>query len=166
MEGGFQSFRSRVSSLFASDSPAQEDVDSSPKPRSGFRLFFTTVPEEARTPSHVGSRPTTSGSATGPTTTSSGAILTSHDLEQGPEERSRTITPTDDDESVTVHSGNGRRRAVGWVRPKGRKRRFCTGPGFKTRAAKRKMISCAISGTVLVIVLGVCKWHTTFSHES
>lgn len=157
MAGGFQSFRSRVSSLFASDSTEQQDVDSSPKPRSGFRLFFTTVPEEARTPSHVGSRPATSGSTTGPTTTSTGAILADRDVEQGSEERNQTITPTDE-ESVTVSSaGTGRRRAIGWVRSKNRKRRLCGGPGFKTRAAKRKMISCAISGTVLVIVLGVCK---------
>ncbi|EEP77253.1 predicted protein [Uncinocarpus reesii 1704] len=33
--------------------------------------------------------------------------------------------------------------------------RFRLGPGFKTREAKRKMVNCAISGSILAIVLAV-----------
>ncbi|KMU79172.1 hypothetical protein CISG_07535 [Coccidioides immitis RMSCC 3703] len=161
----FESFRNRVSSVFAGKpASTRQDGDqlsvNSRGRRLGFRLFPPKRSEGSQLPSHTDHGPSPPAeaidahiiSSTNTTPTSQGSGEAQEPLPQN--------SPSSHGDSSMPSNGRWR-YPIAWVRPSRKTRRntarsrFRLGPGFKTREAKRKMISCGISGSILAIVLAV-----------
>ncbi|KAI2086415.1 hypothetical protein LOZ36_003341 [Ophidiomyces ophidiicola] len=152
MASRFESFRDRFASLVRSPEPTGHAVVRpvlQPAGRgSKFRRLFFPSTKEPRFTTH-----TISGALEGPSNTTISTIPETTEQHQG------TQTPPNNHEEQTTRVGDEQPQNARWIRqPRKRRRiagRFRLSPGFGTREAKKKMMSCVISGSILAVVLAV-----------